>query len=120
MAAKDVQAAARQAGIALPTLNRAKRALAVRSERSSDPAGPRGAGHWFWSLPGAHPLADQHDRQSLERKLDHVDHLERSTPVAPVNGRLNTTHAHQGDQRDQLLTLREPDCLNAAAHHNGL
>jgi hypothetical protein len=47
--AKDIRAAAKEAGISDRTLDRAKSQLRVKAERVGE-SGHRGAGHWEWSL----------------------------------------------------------------------
>jgi hypothetical protein len=61
---KEVQSAARAAGISDRTLDRARYALGVKADRLGEP-GKRGGGHWIWRLPvksatikGAIPISD--------------------------------------------------------------
>lgn len=49
--AVQVQAEAKDAGISIRTLDRARRAIGVESKREGEP-GKRGGGTWRWSLPG--------------------------------------------------------------------
>ncbi len=51
VAAKEALAEARAACISERTLNRAKAALGVKTEREGE-AGRRGGGTWYWRLPG--------------------------------------------------------------------
>jgi len=50
---KEVQKAARAAGIAERTLARTKARMGVRAKRCGVPGGKRGEGEWLWALPEA-------------------------------------------------------------------
>jgi len=89
-----VEQRAQEAGIAIPTLGRARKALGIYKKKEGN--------RWFMRLPG------QGDHLSPKTNIDPLD---RDDPLPPMEG-------DQGDQEDQELVKPAFDPLPAQAEIN--
>jgi hypothetical protein len=64
--ARTVAADARELGISVAALNRARRRLGVRTVRRGAPGGRRGEGGWWWRLPNQEDQGDQGDQAEAD------------------------------------------------------